>query len=53
MSIDYDDNSKFRILSELLRVESPSAAVQGHGCPKIIVRNNGDVLSDKIESVGN
>lgn len=29
--IHFDDNSRFNILSELLRVESPSADVQGHG----------------------
>ena len=51
--IHFDDNSKFNILSELLRVESPSADVQGHGGPKIIVRNKGNVLIDKIEPVGN
>ena len=28
LSIHFDDNSKFNILSELLRVESPSADVQ-------------------------
>ena len=53
LSIHFDDNSKFNILSELLRVESPSAQVQGHGGPKIIVRNKGNVLIDQIEPVGN
>ena len=53
LSIHFDDNSKFDILSELLRVESPSADVQGHGGPKIIVRNKGNVLIDQIEPVGN
>ena len=53
MSIHFDDNSKFNILSELLRVESPSADIQGHGGPKIIVRNKGNVLIDQIEPVGN
>ena len=53
LSIHFDDNSKFNILSELLRVESPSAEVQGHGGPKIIVRNKGHVLIDQIEPVGN
>ena len=53
LSIHVDDNSKFNILSELLRVESPSAEVQGHGGPKIIVRNKGNVLIDQIEPVGN
>ena len=53
LSIHFDDNSKFNILSELLRVESPSADVQGHGGPKIIVRKKGNVLIDQIEPVGN
>ena len=53
LSIHFDDNSNFNILSELLRVESPSADVQGHGGPKIIVRNKGNVLIDQIEPVGN
>ena len=53
LSIHFDDNTKFNILSELLRVESPSADVQGHGGPKIIVRNKGNVLIDQIEPVGN
>ena len=53
MLIHFDDNSKFNISSELLRVESPSADVQGHGGPKIIVRNKGNVLIDQIEPVGN
>ena len=51
--IHFDDNSNFNILSELLRVESPSADVQGHAGPKIIVRNKGNVLIDQIEPVGN
>ena len=53
LSIHFDDNSKFNILSELLRVESPSADVQGHGGPKIIVKNKACVLIDQIEPVGN
>ncbi len=53
MLISFDDNSKFIISSELLRVESPSAEIQGHGGPKIIVRNKSNVLIDQIESVGN
>ncbi len=53
LSIHFDDNSKFNILSELLRVESPSADIQGHGGPKTIVRNKTNVLIDQIEPVGN
>ena len=51
--IHFDDNSKFNISSELLRVESPSADVQNHGGPKIIVRNKDNVLIDQIQLVGN
>ena len=51
--IIFDDNTKFNISSELLRVESPSADIQGHGGPKILVRNKTNVLIDKIEPVGN
>ena len=53
MLIHFDDNSKFNISSELLRVESPSADVQNHGGPKIIVRNKDNVLIDQIQLVGN
>ncbi len=31
LEIDFDDGSRFRLPAELLRVESPSAEVQGHG----------------------
>ena len=51
--IHFDDNSKYNISSELLRVESPSADVQGHGGPKIIVRNKENIMIDQIEPVGN
>ena len=51
--ISFNDNSKFIISSELLRVESPSADIQGHGGPKNIVRNKGNILIDQIEPVGN
>ena len=51
--ISFNDNSKFSISSELLRVESPSADIQGHGGPKKIVRNKGSILINQIEPVGN
>ena len=51
--ISFNDKSKFNISSELLRVESPSADIQGHGGPKKIVRNKGNVLINQIEPVGN
>lgn len=31
LEIDFDDGSRFRLPAEYLRVESPSAEVQGHG----------------------
>jgi DUF971 family protein len=31
LEIDFDDGRRFRFPAELLRVESPSAEVQGHG----------------------
>jgi DUF971 family protein len=31
LEIDFDDGASFRLPYELLRVESPSAEVQGHG----------------------
>ena len=34
LKIIFDDNVEFIICSELLRVESPSAEVQGHSGPK-------------------
>ena len=49
----FDDNSEFKISAELLRVECPSADVQNHGGPKIIVKNKNNVLINSIEQVGN
>ena len=49
----FDDNCEFSIKAELLRVEGPSADIQGHGGPKIIVKNKSNVLITKIEEVGN
>ena len=49
----FEDNSEFSIAAELLRVEGPSADIQGHGGPKIIVKNKSNVLITKIEEVGN
>ena len=31
LELSFDNNEKFLISAELLRVESPSAEVQGHG----------------------
>ena len=53
LNISFDDKSEFKISAELLRVECPSADIQGYGGPKIIVKNKKNVLIDKIEKVGN
>jgi len=31
LEVSFDDGASFRLAAELLRVESPSAEVQGHG----------------------
>ena len=51
--IKFDNNDEFTVSAELLRVECPSADVQGHGGPKIIVRNKSDVVINSIEQIGN
>jgi DUF971 family protein len=43
LRIAFDDGAAFAIPFELLRVESPSAEVQGHGGRKVIVRGKADV----------
>ena len=49
----FDDNYEVSISAELLRVEGPSADIQGHGGPKTIVKNKSGVFISKIEEVGN
>ena len=39
LSLSFDNGEKLSISAELLRVESPSADIQNHGGPKIIIRN--------------
>ena len=54
LEIDFDDGSKFRLPAELLRVESPSAEVQGHGpSQKQIVAGRAHVGILELEPVGN
>jgi DUF971 family protein len=53
LKIIFDDNVEFIICSELLRVESPSAEVQGHSGPKKIIKNKKDITIKKIEQIGN
>ena len=54
LEIDFDDGSHFRFPAELLRVESPSAEVQGHGpSQKQIVAGRRHVGILALEPVGN
>jgi DUF971 family protein len=54
LEIDFDDGSKFRYPAELLRVESPSAEVQGHGPgQKTLVPGRRHVGIMAVEPVGN
>jgi DUF971 family protein len=54
LEIDFDDGSTFRLPAELLRVESPSAEVQGHGPgQKTVVAGRRHVGILKVEPVGN
>ena len=49
----FSNKKKYSITSELLRIESPSAEVQGHGGPKVFVINKQDVEIVDKETVGN
>jgi DUF971 family protein len=54
LEIDFDDGRHFRYPAELLRVESPSAEVQGHGpSQKQIVAGRAHVGIMELEPVGN
>jgi DUF971 family protein len=51
--VTFDDGSSFKLPAEYLRVESPSAEVQGHGAAtKITVAGKKNVAIQKIEPVG-
>ncbi len=54
LEIDFDDGNTFRLPAELLRVESPSAEVMGHGPgQKTIIAGRRHVGIIAIEPVGN
>jgi len=54
LEIVYDDGVAFRIPAELLRVESPSAEVQGHSASqKTLVSGRRHVGILEVEPVGN
>jgi DUF971 family protein len=54
LEIDFDDGRTFRLPAEYLRVESPSAEVQGHGPgQKQLVAGRAHVGILRLEPVGN
>jgi len=54
LEVTFDDGSRFRLPAEYLRVESPSAEVQGHGPgQKTLVAGRAHVGIIELEPVGN
>ena len=54
LEVDFEDGKTFSLPAELLRVESPSAEVQGHGPDqKTIVAGRRHVGIMGVEAVGN
>ena len=54
LEIDFDDGASFRYPAELLRVESPSAEVQGHTpSQKVTLGGKRNVGIIELEQVGN
>jgi DUF971 family protein len=54
LEVAFDDGSRFRLPAEYLRVESPSAEVQGHGPgQKTLVAGRAHVGIIELEAVGN
>jgi DUF971 family protein len=54
LDIVFDDGARFSLPAEYLRVESPSAEVQGHGGDhKVIVVGKENVQISAIQPVGN
>jgi DUF971 family protein len=54
LTVAFDNGERFSLMAEYLRVESPSAEVQGHGGnQKQIVPGKRQVKIEAIEPVGN
>lgn len=54
LDITFDDGTQFALPAEYLRVESPSAEVQGHGPgQRQLVSGRAGVGIERIETVGN
>ena len=54
LDVSFDDGQSFSLPAEYMRVESPSAEVQGHAPDqKIIVAGKQDVNISEVEPIGN
>lgn len=54
LHVKFDDGKSYAIAAELLRVESPSAEVQGHSpSQKQLVTGKADITVTGLEAVGN
>ena len=54
LHVKFDDGKSYAIAAELLRVESPSAEVQGHSpSQKQLVTGKADITVTGMEAVGN
>ena len=54
LDVRFEDGTRFTISAELLRVESPSAEVQGHGLgQKTTPAGKQNILITSVEPVGN
>lgn len=54
LEVSFDDGTRYQLPCEYLRVESPSAEVQGHGIgQKVLVASKREVGIDAIEPIGN
>ena len=54
LRVEYDDGKRFDLRAEYLRVESPSAEVQGHGkAERQTVSGKRNVTIARLEPVGN
>lgn len=54
LTVTFDNGDRFELSAEYLRVESPSAEVQGHGGDrKVTVGGKRQVKIERLEQVGN
>lgn len=54
LEVGFEDGRNYRLPAEYLRVNSPSAEVQGHGPgQKVLVAGKADVAIEEIVPVGN